>query len=64
MEAESRWECGRCGETLGEALVEVRYLGNVFSLPLLTCPTCGAALVNEGIALQKMAEAEKILEDK
>lgn len=61
---QSRWDCGKCGGPLVEAPVEIRYLGNTFTLPMLTCPVCSAAMVSEEMAVGKMHEAEKILEDK
>jgi hypothetical protein len=59
-----RWVCGNCKEPLKESAVQVRYLGNAFSLKMLVCPKCGMAMVSEEMAIGKMAEAEKILEDK
>jgi hypothetical protein len=62
--ASGKWVCGNCKEPLVETSVQVRYLGNAFTLKMLTCPKCGMAMVSEEMALHKMAEAEKILEDK
>ncbi|MGD0232282.1 MAG: DVU_1557 family redox protein [Syntrophorhabdales bacterium] len=64
VEVQSRWICAKCGEPLVEAKVRVHYLGNAFSMEMLNCPKCGMAMVTEEMAVKKMAEAEKILEDK
>jgi ribosomal protein S27AE len=61
---ESRWLCGKCKEPLVEDSVQVKYLGNAFSLKMLVCPKCGSVMVSQEMAINKMAEAEKILEDK
>jgi transcription elongation factor Elf1 len=58
------WTCAKCGEALVESQVQVHYLGNAFSMKMLRCPRCGASMVTEEMAIGKMAEAEKILEDK
>jgi hypothetical protein len=44
--------------------VGVSYLGNTFPVDLLRCPNCGLTLVTEDTALGKMADVEKLLEDK
>jgi hypothetical protein len=46
------------------AKVEVAYLGNAYPVELLKCPKCGMVLVPEELAVGKMAEVEKTLEDK
>ena len=61
---QEHWTCAKCNEPLTESLVQVQYLGNAFTMKLLTCPTCGFVLVTEEAALGRMAEAEKVLEDK
>jgi len=61
---EAHWVCAGCGEPLVESQVQVQYLGNTFSMKMLTCPKCGRSLVTEETAIEKMAEAERILEDK
>ncbi|HML40995.1 MAG TPA: hypothetical protein PKD23_09950 [Bellilinea sp.] len=40
------------------------YLGNSFPVDLMRCPQCGLTLVSEELALGKMAEVERALEDK
>jgi hypothetical protein len=46
------------------AKVGVSYMGNSFPVDLLRCPGCGLVLIPEDLALGKMAEVEKLLEDK
>jgi hypothetical protein len=58
------WECGRCRIPLEPGKVTVSYLGNAFPVDLLHCPRCGLVLITEDLALGKMAEVEKSLEDK
>jgi RNase P subunit RPR2 len=63
-ERQNHWVCAKCEEPLEKSKVQVRYLGNVFTMEMLTCPKCGTALVTEELAIKKMAEAEMLLEDK
>lgn len=58
------WKCVACDRELELALVELEYLGNHFNVELPTCPQCGFVLIPEDLALGKMAEVEKLLEDK
>ena len=58
------WLCTGCGIALQPGKVTVSYLGNAYPVELLRCPRCGLTWVPEEIALGKMAEVEKILEDK
>jgi ribosomal protein S27AE len=58
------WECGRCGIPLEIGKVSISYLGNAFPVDLLHCPRCGMVLIPEDLALGKMADVEKSLEDK
>jgi hypothetical protein len=58
------WACARCGTPLVVGKVSISYLGNAFPVDLLKCPSCGLVYVPEDLALGKMAEVEKALEDK
>ncbi len=58
------WICTSCGKPLELGKVNISYLGNAFPVDLLTCPRCGLVLIPEELALGKMAEVEKALEDK
>ncbi|MGC8494892.1 MAG: DVU_1557 family redox protein [Syntrophobacteraceae bacterium] len=62
--AESEWLCSRCGLPLEIGKVDVGYLGSVFPVDLLRCSRCGQVFVPEELAEGKMAEVEKMLEDK
>ncbi|MFM8319570.1 MAG: DVU_1557 family redox protein [Chloroflexota bacterium] len=58
------WDCARCGVPLQLSKVSVAYLGNAFPVDLLKCPSCGMVYVSEALAMGKMLEVEKMLEDK
>jgi hypothetical protein len=44
--------------------IAISYLGNSFPVDLPRCRKCGQVYVPEDLALGKMAEVEKLLEDK
>ena len=52
----------RCAAGQGKVLIS--YLGSGFPVDLLKCPSCGQVFIPEELALGKMAEVEKALEDK
>jgi hypothetical protein len=58
------WVCGSCNIPLQLGKVDISYLGSSFPVGLLKCPNCGLVLIPEELALGKMVEAEKALEDK
>jgi len=58
------WTCADCNVPLQLGKVDIAYLGNSFPVDLLKCPNCGQVLIPEEMALGKMAEVEKALEDK
>jgi hypothetical protein len=60
----SEWGCARCGIPLEIGKVEVSYLNSAFPVDLLRCAKCGLVLIPEELARGRMAEVEKILEDK
>ncbi|MEF2144771.1 MAG: CLJU_RS11820 family redox protein [Desulfovibrionaceae bacterium] len=60
----SGWKCASCGEELKLVPVSLEYLESRFSVDLPACVRCGRVLVPEALALGKMAEVEKLLEDK
>jgi hypothetical protein len=64
LSAYQGWACADCGQPLVPGKVDISYLGNSFPVDLLKCPNCGLVLVPEELALGKMAEVEKMLEDK
>lgn len=60
----TQWMCARCNSPLEASKVMVSYLGNSYPVDLLCCPKCHLTLVTEDLALGRMAEVEKSLEDK
>ena len=60
----NNWLCAGCGIALQPGKVTVSYLDNAYPVELPRCPRCGLTWVPEEIALGKMAEVEKTLEDK
>jgi hypothetical protein len=58
------WRCFKCNQALivGSALVD--YLGNELTTNLPMCPSCSRVLISEQLAVGKVAEVEKLLEDK
>ena len=61
---QTNWLCAGCGIALEPGKVTVSYLDNAYPVEMLRCPRCGLTWVPEEIALGKMAEVEKTLEDK
>ena len=57
------WRCS-CGGELTPHKVAALYLGNRFEIELPACSRCSFILVPESLAVGKMLEVEKILEDK
>ncbi len=53
-----------CNKPLQPTKVNVTYLNSVFNVELMACPECGVILVPENLAVGKMLEVEKLLEDK
>ncbi len=58
------WSCAKCGVPLEMQKVEVGYMGSKYPVNLPRCPRCGLVFIPEQLALGKMAEVEKLLEDK
>jgi hypothetical protein len=58
------WKCVACNRKLVIGPVLVDYLGNQLSTELPQCPSCKMVLISEELALGKVAEVEKLLEDK
>lgn len=57
------WVCS-CGGELKPAVVNATYLHGGFSITLMTCVKCGTPLVPEHLAVGRMYEVERVLEDK
>ncbi|MDD2215000.1 MAG: hypothetical protein PHR60_03875 [Eubacteriales bacterium] len=56
--------CSKCRLLLEPGKAHITYLKSTFPVELLTCPKCGEVYVPEDLALGKMQEVEKNLEDK
>jgi Zn-finger nucleic acid-binding protein len=63
-EHDMSWICDKCKEKLVKSKVNVTYLGGHFEVELLKCPKCNNVFIGEDLALGKMLEVEKGLEDK
>ncbi len=63
-EETSTWSCTSCGKPLETIKVAFSYMKGTFEVPLPACPACGLVMIPEDLAMGKMAEAERILEDK
>jgi hypothetical protein len=59
-----QWQCDKCNRKLAVGPIHISYMGNRFTAELPHCPECGWVLITEHVALGKMAEVEKMLEDK
>jgi NAD-dependent SIR2 family protein deacetylase len=60
----AEWSCSACSGKLDLIKVCFTYMKGNFEVDLPACPECGLVLVPEQLANGKMAEAERILEDK
>ena len=58
------WVCDKCKSKLEPHKVKVSYLGGKFEVELMRCPKCNTVFISEDLALGKMLEVEKGLEDK
>ena len=63
-EEKTPWVCDKCNKELQLIKVKVIYLGGNFEVELMQCPQCKMVLIDEELALGKMLEVEKGLEDK
>jgi len=62
--SDSELICAKCQQPLVLGKVNASYLGNDFPVDLLRCPDCGFTYVPEALALGKMLDVERALEDK
>jgi len=58
------WMCDKCQRALVSQQVKVRYLEGNFKVELFNCHTCNMVFISEDLALGKILEVEKSLEDK
>jgi hypothetical protein len=63
-EKNTPWLCGKCQKKLVLEKVKVRYIDGNFEVDLMKCPECNKVYISEELALGKMLEVEKGLEDK
>ncbi|MFA6220766.1 MAG: DVU_1557 family redox protein [Desulfomonilaceae bacterium] len=63
-EEAQQWTCAVCGVDLEIGKVEIGYMGSQYPVDLPRCPKCGLVFIPETLAMGKMAEIEKLLEDK
>ncbi len=64
MSETSKILCSRCGIYLTLGTVTLTYLEASFPADLYKCAKCGLVYIPEDLALGKMAQVEKTLEDK
>ena len=58
------WKCFRCDKQLVAGPVLATYLGSNITTELPQCPSCYMVLISEELAMGKVAEVEKLLEEK
>lgn len=58
------WNCAPCKTRMKPGVVELQYQNNSFKVELPVCPSCHAVLIPEELAMGRMLEVEKLLEDK
>jgi hypothetical protein len=58
------WLCVECSISLELATVKLTYLDETFAAETPACPSCQRVFISESDAVEKMALAEKMLEDK
>ena len=58
------WNCTCGGGVLKIVKVGFTYQKGNFEVDLPACSACGMVLISEELAIGKMADAERILEDK
>ncbi len=56
--------CAQCQIPLKPGKAHITYMKSTFPVELLSCPKCHAVYVPEELALGKMLEVEKTLEEK
>ena len=56
--------CTRCNRALIKAKVKLSYLDMKFENELLKCPECNQVFITEDLAMGKMLEVERALEEK
>ncbi|MFY9370496.1 MAG: DVU_1557 family redox protein [bacterium] len=60
----AQMECTKCNLPMEKGKVTITYLESSFPVELLRCPQCGLVYIPEDLAVGKMLQVEKTLEDK
>lgn len=58
------WFCRQCGQKLSPMKADITYMSTRFEVELPGCPDCGLVFIPPDLAMGKMLEVEKLLEDK
>ena len=56
--------CFKCDTQLEQRKTEFEYLGQNFFTELMCCPVCGQVFIPEELVRNKIADVEKLLEEK
>ena len=64
VDPKGRYICRKCGIPLVKSDAVFGYLDNAFPVEMPVCPQCGFIYVPEDLALGKVLQVEKVLEDK
>ncbi|MDO5111166.1 MAG: hypothetical protein Q4E65_02560 [Clostridia bacterium] len=56
--------CEKCGVEMVKGPVTLMYMGNDFPIEMPVCPQCGQYFIPEELALGKILQVERALEDK
>ena len=56
--------CGQCHVPLENRPITLHYMGNDFPIMMPKCPICGQGLIPEELAIGKILQVERALEDK
>ena len=60
----TNWTCVRCDAELSPAIIKLSYINSEFEAELMSCPSCHKVFIGEPLAMGKMLEVERSLEDK
>jgi len=64
LDPKGQFVCEKCNVELVKRQAMFEYVGNAFPVELPTCPKCGFVYVPESLAMGKVLQVEKALEDK
>ncbi|MDR2296167.1 MAG: hypothetical protein LBD95_05150 [Clostridiales Family XIII bacterium] len=62
--APREWKCARCKLALKPKKTVFKYLERSFTHEVPCCPSCGSVFIPPELAEGRMAEVERMLEDK